>query len=55
MFLFNKIEGQKGLRVRKENEIKVDYSKVAETLGKFSKMRAKNDSGDKSGNYGSRG
>lgn len=55
MFLFNKTEGQKGFRTRKETEIKVEYSKIAETLGKFSKMRVKNDSGDKSGNYGSRG
>lgn len=53
--LISKVEGQKIPRCRKETENKPEYLKIAETLGKLSKMRAKNDAGDKSGNYGSRG
>lgn len=35
-----------------EVEVKPENIKVAETLGKFTKMTAKNGAGDKSGIYG---
>lgn len=51
-----KIEGHKRKeKFRSETEIKPEKAQIAETLGKFSKMKAKNDAGDKSGYYGSRG
>jgi len=54
--MIGKIERKRrGEGVQKEIGIKPETAKIAETLGKFSKMRAKNDAGDKSGNYGSRG
>lgn len=42
-------------KLPKETEIKPETVRIAETLGKFTKMRAKNDAGDRSGYYGSRG
>lgn len=51
-----KIERQTKVEMRpSEIEVKPENIKVAETLGKFAKMRAKTDAGDKSGYYGSRG
>lgn len=37
---------------RSELEIKQETARIAETLGKFTKMTAKNGAGDKSGIYG---
>lgn len=48
-----KIERQKrGEKFQNETEIKPEKAKIAETLGQFTKMLAKNGAGDKSGIYG---
>ena len=36
----------------KEIKLVLEVDKIAETLGKYSKMRAKNGKGDKGGEYG---
>jgi hypothetical protein len=36
----------------KEAKTELETAKIAETLGKYSKMRAKNGDGDKGGKYG---
>ncbi|MFZ2202222.1 MAG: hypothetical protein WAV56_02385 [Microgenomates group bacterium] len=45
------IQKRKG-KFQIETEIKPEKAKIAETLGKFTKMLAKNGAGDKSGIYG---
>lgn len=48
-----KIEGQKRReKFQGKTEVKPEKAKIAETLGKFTKMLAKNGVGDKSGRYG---
>ena len=51
----SKIESQRIPKRQKETENKPESPKIAETLGKFNKMSAKNGDGDKAGLYGSRG
>ena len=47
------IENQiKEVKPNQEVAIKLETAKIAETLGKYSKMRAKNGDGDKGGKYG---
>ena len=49
----SKIERKrKGEGGQKEIGVKSEIVKVAETLGKFTRMTAKNGAGDKSGIYG---
>lgn len=49
----NMIENKKiEAKGTKEVAIKLEVGKIAETLGKYSKMRAKNGDGDKSRMYG---
>ncbi|MBI2310451.1 hypothetical protein HYU90_01315 [Candidatus Collierbacteria bacterium] len=51
--MIGKIETKrKGEGGQKEIGIKPETARIAETLGKFTKMTAKNGAGDKSGIYG---
>lgn len=43
---------RKNEKPQKETETRPETFRIAETLGKFSKMRAKNGAGDKSRIYG---